>query len=134
MYWILNVAISVAIGSGFSRYLYSSECYSCHVSAVSSGELRFKPGDGELEIAVNVIDDNIPEEEESFRVRLKNPKGGAEISFNGHVTVVIPSNDDAHGIVAFAQVRGGWSMFRVRLVLFVLLPFCLTEHICSRVL
>ncbi|KAK1176563.1 adhesion G-protein coupled receptor V1-like [Acipenser oxyrinchus oxyrinchus] len=69
----------------------------------SSGELRFKPGDGELEIAVNVIDDNIPEEEESFRVRLKNPKGGAEISVNGHVTVVIPSNDDAHGIVAFAQ-------------------------------
>ncbi|MBN3308256.1 GPR98 protein, partial [Amia calva] len=69
----------------------------------SSGELRFEAGDGELVIAVNVIDDNTPEEEESFRVRLKNPRGGAEIGLNGYVTVVIPSNDDAHGIIAFEQ-------------------------------
>ncbi|KAJ8380590.1 hypothetical protein SKAU_G00013680 [Synaphobranchus kaupii] len=69
----------------------------------SSGELRFEPGDGELEIAVTVLDDNVPEEEESFQVSLKNPKGGAEIGFSGHVTIVIPANDDAYGIVGFAQ-------------------------------
>ncbi|KAG7246955.1 hypothetical protein CRUP_007189, partial [Coryphaenoides rupestris] len=67
------------------------------------GELRFAPGDSELEIAVNVLDDNIPEREEYFRVALKNPKGGAEIGFGGQVTVFIPTNDDAHGVIGFAQ-------------------------------
>lgn len=37
-------------------------------------------------------------------VSLKNPKGGAEIGFGGQVTVVIPTNDDAHGVIGFAQV------------------------------
>ncbi|XP_061116243.1 adhesion G-protein coupled receptor V1 [Conger conger] len=69
----------------------------------SSSELRFEPGDGELEIAVTVLDDSVPEEEEFFQVSLKNPKGGAEIGFNGHVTVVIPPNDDAYGVIGFTQ-------------------------------
>ncbi|XP_037536594.1 adhesion G-protein coupled receptor V1 [Nematolebias whitei] len=69
----------------------------------SSGELYFAPGDRELELAVNVIDDDIPEVEEYFQVRLKNPKGGAEIGFGGQVTVFIPTNDDAHGVIGFAQ-------------------------------
>ncbi|KAK0155883.1 G-protein coupled receptor 98 [Merluccius polli] len=69
----------------------------------SYGELHFAPGDSELEIAVNVLDDDIPEREEYFRVALKNPKGGAEIGFGGQVTVVIPTNDDAHGVIGFAQ-------------------------------
>ena len=70
----------------------------------SFGELYFAPGDSELEVAVNIIDDNIPEMEEYFQVRLKNPKGGAEIGFGGQVTVIIPANDDAHGVIGFAQV------------------------------
>ncbi|KAF7670351.1 hypothetical protein LDENG_00010120 [Lucifuga dentata] len=69
----------------------------------SFGELRFAPGDSELEIAVNIIDDDIPEKEEHFSVILKNPKGGAEIGFGGQVTVIIPTNDDAHGVIGFAQ-------------------------------
>ncbi|XP_048187347.1 adhesion G-protein coupled receptor V1 [Perognathus longimembris pacificus] len=69
----------------------------------SSGELIFKPGDKEATIAVNILDDIIPEEEESFRVQLKNPKGGAEIGIHGYVKITILSNDDAYGIVAFAQ-------------------------------
>uniref|UniRef100_UPI003AAD5B8E adhesion G-protein coupled receptor V1 n=1 Tax=Centroberyx gerrardi TaxID=166262 RepID=UPI003AAD5B8E len=69
----------------------------------SYGELHFAPGDSELEIAVNIIDDDIPEEEEHFRVSLKNPKGGAEIGFGGQVTVIVPTNDDAHGVIGFAQ-------------------------------
>ncbi|RXN21226.1 G- coupled receptor 98-like protein [Labeo rohita] len=70
----------------------------------NSGELFFQPGVRELEIAVNVIDDDVPEEEEHFRVSLKNPKGGAEIGFRGQVTMFIPANDDAYGIIGFAQV------------------------------
>ncbi|XP_026067280.1 adhesion G-protein coupled receptor V1 [Carassius auratus] len=69
----------------------------------NSGELFFQPGVRELEIAVNVIDDDVPEEEEHFRVSLKNPKGGAEIGFGGQVTLFIPANDDAYGIIGFAQ-------------------------------
>ncbi|KAM6930325.1 adhesion G-protein coupled receptor V1 [Xenentodon cancila] len=69
----------------------------------SFGELYFAPGDSELEIAVNIVDDDIPELEEYFQVRLKNPKGGAEIGFGGQVTVTVPANDDAHGVIGFAQ-------------------------------
>nr|Q6JAN0.1 RecName: Full=Adhesion G-protein coupled receptor V1; AltName: Full=G-protein coupled receptor 98; AltName: Full=Monogenic audiogenic seizure susceptibility protein 1 homolog; AltName: Full=Very large G-protein coupled receptor 1; Flags: Precursor [Danio rerio]AAT07468.1 very large G-protein coupled receptor-1 [Danio rerio] len=69
----------------------------------SSGELFFQPGVQELEIAVNVIDDDVPEEEEHFRVSLKNPKGGAEIGFRGQVTFFIPANDDTYGIIGFSQ-------------------------------
>ncbi|KAM8885173.1 adhesion G-protein coupled receptor V1 [Spinachia spinachia] len=69
----------------------------------SFGELHFAPGDNELEIAVNIIDDDIPEEQEYFQVSLKNPKGGAEIGFGGHVTFIVPTNDDAHGVIGFAQ-------------------------------
>ncbi|XP_056232770.1 adhesion G-protein coupled receptor V1 isoform X2 [Seriola aureovittata] len=69
----------------------------------SFGELQFAPGDSELEIAVNIIDDDIPEVQEHFHVSLKNPKGGAEIGFGGQVTVIVPTNDDAHGVIGFAQ-------------------------------
>lgn len=70
----------------------------------SFGELLFYPGVTQLEIAVNVIDDDIPEDEEHFHVKLKNPKGGAEIGFNSQVTITISSNDDAYGIIGFTQV------------------------------
>ncbi|XP_034025926.1 adhesion G-protein coupled receptor V1 isoform X1 [Thalassophryne amazonica] len=69
----------------------------------SFGELLFAPGDSDFDIAVNIIDDDIPEEEEYFQVRLKNPKGGAEIGFGGQVTVIVPTSDDAHGVIGFAQ-------------------------------
>ncbi|NWX90484.1 GPR98 protein, partial [Nothoprocta pentlandii] len=69
----------------------------------SSGELIFEPEDMEVIVAVNILDDVIPEEEESFRVLLKNPKGGAEIGAHGVVKIIIPSNDNAYGVIAFAQ-------------------------------
>lgn len=61
-------------------------------SYASSGELIFEPGDKEVIIAVNVLDDTVPEEDRSFRVQLKNPKGGAEIGINGYVQITILSN------------------------------------------
>ena len=65
----------------------------------------FEPGDKEAIIAVNILDDTVPEEDESFRVQLKNPKGGAEIGINGYVQITILSNDDAYGVVGFAHVK-----------------------------
>jgi G-protein coupled receptor 98 len=78
--------------------------YFIPTSYASSGELIFEPGDREATIAVNILDDMVPEEEESFRVQLKNPKGGAEIGLNGYVKITILSNDDAYGVIGFAQV------------------------------
>ncbi|NXX79900.1 GPR98 protein, partial [Urocolius indicus] len=69
----------------------------------SSGELIFDPGDMEAVIAINILDDIIPEEEECFKVWLKNPKGGAEIGVHGFVNIIITSNDNAYGVIAFAQ-------------------------------
>ncbi|KAL6087981.1 hypothetical protein STEG23_022841, partial [Scotinomys teguina] len=69
----------------------------------SLGELTFEPGDKEAILAVNVLDDAVPEREESFRVQLKNPKGGAEIGLSSYVRVNVLSNDDAYGVIAFAQ-------------------------------
>ncbi|NXO67952.1 GPR98 protein, partial [Phainopepla nitens] len=69
----------------------------------SSGELVFEPGDMEAVIAVNILDDSIPEEEECFKVWLKNPKGGAEIGVHSFVKIIIPPNDNAYGVIAFAQ-------------------------------
>ncbi|XP_077203699.1 adhesion G-protein coupled receptor V1 isoform X3 [Paroedura picta] len=111
-----NHFTTVNVGSlNFNKSLIilSGDFYSCiyELTAVSnqsdfipsSGELMFEPGDKEVVLAINIFDDIIPEEEEFFRVWLKNPKGGAEIGANGYVTIIIPSNDDAYGIVAFAQ-------------------------------
>ncbi|XP_077893359.1 adhesion G-protein coupled receptor V1-like [Ictidomys tridecemlineatus] len=72
-------------------------------TAFGMSELIFEPGDREATISVNILDDVVPEEEESFKVQLKNPKGGAEIGSNGYVKITILSNDDAYGVVGFAQ-------------------------------
>lgn len=53
---------------------------------------------------MNIIDDDVPEEQEYFHVALKHPKGGAEIGFGGRMTIVVPANDDAHGVIGFAEV------------------------------
>ncbi|XP_048383057.2 adhesion G-protein coupled receptor V1 isoform X4 [Stegostoma tigrinum] len=68
-----------------------------------SGELIFEPGHKDAVIAINILDDDIPEDDETFLVRLTNAKGGAEIGPNDQVAIVIQSNDDAHGIIGFVQ-------------------------------
>ncbi|XP_015282612.1 PREDICTED: G-protein coupled receptor 98 [Gekko japonicus] len=94
----------IVLSGDFYSYIYELTAVSNQSDFIpSSGELIFEPGDKEVVVAINIFDDTIPEEEEFFQVWLKNPKGGAEIGANGYVTIIIPSNDDAHGIVAFAQ-------------------------------
>ncbi|XP_018414734.1 PREDICTED: G-protein coupled receptor 98, partial [Nanorana parkeri] len=101
----LNVAKAVIALAGESvSQIYELTSVSNQSDFIpSSGELKFEPGQSEATIAINILDDSIPEEDESFRVRMKNPKGGAEIGVHSYVTVIIPSNDYAHGIIGFAQ-------------------------------
>ncbi|XP_071587409.1 adhesion G-protein coupled receptor V1 isoform X2 [Heliangelus exortis] len=94
----------VALSVGPSSQIYELTTISNQSDFIpSSGELIFDPGDMEAVIAVNILDDIIPEEEECFKVRLKNPKGGAEIGVNSFVNIIIPPNDNAYGVIAFAQ-------------------------------
>ncbi|CAH1797156.1 unnamed protein product [Owenia fusiformis] len=68
-----------------------------------SMSLTFEPGQTEMRVAVNVLDDTIPEDDEIFSVSLTNPKDGANIGGNSDVTVNILSNDDGHGVIEFAE-------------------------------
>ncbi|XP_028615942.1 adhesion G-protein coupled receptor V1 [Grammomys surdaster] len=94
----------IALVEASDSHLYELSYVSSQSDFIPSlGELIFEPGDKEAIIAVNILDDTVPEEEESFRVQLKNPRGGAEIGVNSYVRVTVISNDDAYGVVAFAQ-------------------------------
>ncbi|XP_032062639.1 adhesion G-protein coupled receptor V1 [Aythya fuligula] len=101
----LNISKSlIALSANSSSQIYELTTISNQSDFIpSSGELIFEPGDMAFVIAVNILDDTIPEEEECFTVWLKNPKGGAEIGAHGFVNIIIPSNDNAYGIIAFAQ-------------------------------
>ena len=77
--------------------------------------LTFEPAQTELHMAVVVLQDESPENTESFTVDIVNPRDGAEVGAQSSVTVNILSNDNAHGIIQFAPVsqsgagwRGGW--------------------------
>eukprot|EP00058_Branchiostoma_floridae_P024219 XP_002609709.1 hypothetical protein BRAFLDRAFT_102479 [Branchiostoma floridae] len=68
-----------------------------------SGELTFEPDMRTLTVIVPIVNDEIPESDESFTVTLSDPTGGAEIGSYGEVTVTILSNDNAHGIIGFVE-------------------------------
>ncbi|KAG8456387.1 hypothetical protein GDO86_002244 [Hymenochirus boettgeri] len=101
----LNVTKTIIVGAqDLNSQIYELVSISNQSDFIpSSGELKFEPGQREAAIAVNILEDLIPEVDESFTIKLKNPKGGAEIGPNGYVRIIIPTNDDAHGIIGFAQ-------------------------------
>ncbi len=53
---------------------------------------------------MELLDDDHPEDDESFMVILSNPTEGAELGTQSQVTVNILSNDDAHGIISISEV------------------------------
>ena len=67
--------------------------------------LTFEPGQVELQMAVTIQEDELPEDTESFTVELVNPGGGAELGQMSAIRVSILSNDDAHGIIEFGEVK-----------------------------
>ncbi|KAK7486836.1 hypothetical protein BaRGS_00021983 [Batillaria attramentaria] len=64
--------------------------------------LTFWPTQTVLHTTVVVLQDDTPEDTETFTVRLADPVGGADIGVQGAVTINILSNDNAHGIIQFA--------------------------------
>ncbi|KAL8615958.1 hypothetical protein ACOMHN_034634 [Nucella lapillus] len=64
--------------------------------------LTFEPAQTRLHTTVVVLQDETPEDTESFTVGLASPQDGAEIGPQASVTINILSNDNAHGIIQFA--------------------------------
>lgn len=67
--------------------------------------------DGQTQTTVNfdLIDDNNPEDDESYTVVLVVPTTGGvvpELGMNKSLTLTILKNDDANGVVSFATVSG----------------------------
>ncbi|XP_055956200.1 adhesion G-protein coupled receptor V1 [Patella vulgata] len=65
--------------------------------------LIFEENETLLTTTAVVLQDDIPEDTETFSVKLTNPVGGAEIGANSSVDISILSNDNAHGIIEFSN-------------------------------
>ena len=66
--------------------------------------VTFLEGQTNLQTSVAILADKLPEDTETFFVKLVNPRLGAEFGANIGVTVNILSNDHGHGIIEFAEV------------------------------
>ena len=54
-------------------------------------------GEKSLFFFVSIVDDQLPETDETFKVRLLNPSSGTAISSSSILDIVIMSNDNAFG-------------------------------------
>uniref|UniRef100_A0A4W5MA43 Calx-beta domain-containing protein n=1 Tax=Hucho hucho TaxID=62062 RepID=A0A4W5MA43_9TELE len=70
----LSLYLSLSLSLCIFLSLYLSLCWLSSLTVMhftlSYGKLRFVPGDRELEIAVNVVDDDVPEEDEQVTITL----------------------------------------------------------------
>ena len=63
----------------------------------------FRPGESSLQFTVAIYDDTIPEIDEDLVVALSMPTGGARIGRAVSTPITILTNDNAHGLVGFAD-------------------------------
>ncbi|CAG2257626.1 ADGRV1 [Mytilus edulis] len=63
--------------------------------------LQFTSGVASKLITVTILDDTVPEHNKTVIVKLRNPQGGAELSQDAMVTIVILENDNIAGIIGF---------------------------------
>lgn len=64
--------------------------------------VHFLPGEATKTVTVNILGDTLPERDESFTAYISNSTGGAILSNDTNVTVVILTNDNAAGTVSLA--------------------------------
>ena len=67
----------------------------------TSGTLSFPSGSSNATISIPIINDTLPEGDETFVVTLSNPSSDAVLHSPTNVTVIIDINDNAGGIVRF---------------------------------
>ncbi|XP_041376199.1 adhesion G-protein coupled receptor V1-like [Gigantopelta aegis] len=69
--------------------------------SVQPTELLFAAGERHKDIVVRIIDDEIPEGNETFEIILTNPRNGAELGKESKAQITISANDDSGGFVSF---------------------------------
>lgn len=78
-------------------------------------------------MVVEVINDSTPELDELFSIQLMNPVGGAVLGIQSSLTITVLTNDDAYGLIGFAEVSVAPSYIRVHMLIAQLLcvvPSC----------
>ena len=72
-------------------------------NALTANPLVFESSQEIVNITIDIINDQVPELDETFEVILRNSAGGAEVGLPSSVTVTILSNDDINGVFSFAD-------------------------------
>ncbi|XP_032809135.2 adhesion G-protein coupled receptor V1 isoform X2 [Petromyzon marinus] len=94
--------LALAAEGYFAIYELSSIHHPSDFIPVSS-KLVFEPMESNMTIAVTILEDDIPEDDEEFKIVLKHPDGGAEVGPYSQATITIRSNDDVHGVFGFSK-------------------------------
>ena len=63
-----------------------------------------RSGETSLRFVLGIFNDAVPEIDENFDLRLANPTGGVVLGTRQSVTVNVLNNDNAHGLIGFAEV------------------------------
>ncbi|XP_071965307.1 adhesion G-protein coupled receptor V1-like isoform X2 [Antedon mediterranea] len=104
---ITNLTLTVLRDKGtygdVSVFIYSQPLDSTRDSDYSFNDkvLSFASGENTKTVTVQIFEDTIPEDNESFEIILDNPYGGLEIGDPRKAVITILANDNAYGIVSF---------------------------------
>ena len=66
--------------------------------------LTLRSGESSLRFVLGIVDDVIPEIDENFDLQLTSPTGGVTLGSRQSVTITVLNNDNAHGLIGFAEV------------------------------
>lgn len=83
--------------------LIAASAMAADYSMSSSDVLVFESGKDTVVITIDIVDDQTPEQDETFQVVLMNPMNGAEIGTLSSVAVTILGNDDINGVFFFGD-------------------------------
>lgn len=70
---------------------------------ISSGTVQFSNGQNSSSINIPIIDDDVPEQRDTFTVTLDSVTGGAKLGSPTTVAVTIETSDDPGGLFGFVN-------------------------------
>ena len=70
---------------------------------VSGGEVLFASGQRQAKLTIPILDDSIPEQRETFTVRLLSATNGAKLGSKSSVVITIETSDNPQGLFGFVN-------------------------------
>lgn len=70
---------------------------------LSDGQVTFNDGQSIYNLTIQLIDDDIPEDRESFRLDLTSVSGGARLGVHRSLEVVLETSDNPYGLFGFVN-------------------------------